>query len=84
MVLLEAMAHGCAVVTTTAPGCAEVVGDAALTVPPGDVPALRAAITRLTADPELAAELGGRGVERVRQFASTRIAAQSTSGCLRR
>ena len=76
MVLLEAMAHGCAVVTTTAPGCAEVVGDAALTVPPGDVPALRAAIIRLTADPELAAELGRRGVERVRQFASTRIAAE--------
>jgi glycosyltransferase involved in cell wall biosynthesis len=76
MVLLEAMAHGCAVVTTNAPGCAEVVGDAALTVPPGDVAALRAAIDRMVADNDLVAELGRRGIERVRCFASARIAAE--------
>lgn len=74
MVLLEAMAHGCAVVTTSAPGCAEVVGDAALTVPPGDVAALRAAVRRLAHEPELTARLARRGARRVRRFASARIA----------
>jgi glycosyltransferase involved in cell wall biosynthesis len=74
MVLLEAMAHGCAVVTTSAPGCAEVVGDAALIVPPGDVPALRGAVTRLMAEPGLVSELGRRGTERVRRFAPAQIA----------
>lgn len=33
MVLLEAMDAGCAIVTTNAEGCAEVVGDAGLVVP---------------------------------------------------
>ena len=35
MVLLEAMDAGCAIVTTNAEGCAEVVGDAGLVVPTG-------------------------------------------------
>jgi glycosyltransferase involved in cell wall biosynthesis len=76
MVLLEAMAHGCAVVTTSAAGCAEVVGDSALTVPPGDVAALKAAIGRLTSDPALVADLGRRGIERARRFAPAVIAGE--------
>lgn len=76
MVLIEAMAHGCAVVTTTAPGCVETVGDAALLVPPGDVAALGASIRSLMDDPELARQLGARGVERAAQFASCRVAGE--------
>lgn len=53
VVLLEAMRAGLAVVTTSGTGCAEVVGDAALLVPPGDVVALRDALTRLTSQPDL-------------------------------
>jgi glycosyltransferase involved in cell wall biosynthesis len=58
VVLLEAMAAGLAIVTTHATGCAEVVGDAALLVPPRDAPALRAALRRLLADDALCSELG--------------------------
>jgi glycosyltransferase involved in cell wall biosynthesis len=47
VVLLEAMTAGCAVITTTAPGCAEVVGNAAIKIPPGSVSELRAAIRHL-------------------------------------
>jgi glycosyltransferase involved in cell wall biosynthesis len=76
MVLLEAMAHGCAVLTTSARGCAEVVGDAALLVPPGDVARLRESVVLLMSDDALAAELARRGKERVQQFASARIAGE--------
>jgi glycosyltransferase involved in cell wall biosynthesis len=76
MVLLEAMAHGCAVVTTSAPGCVEVVGDAALIVPPGDVGALRAALLRLANEPGLAVDLARRGIERVRRFSPAAVAGE--------
>lgn len=69
MVLLEAMGAGCAVVTTTAPGCREVVGDAGICVPAGDVAALRAELDRLIGQPDLVAEMAERGRQRVRQFA---------------
>ncbi len=58
--LLEAMAAGMAIVTTADTGCAEVVGDAALLVPSGDVPALGAALDRLIGDPALRERLGAR------------------------
>jgi glycosyltransferase involved in cell wall biosynthesis len=74
MVLLEAMGAGCAVVTTTAPGCREVVGDAGLCVPPGDVEALHAALARLIQNPALVDDLGARGRHRVKQFAPDLIA----------
>jgi glycosyltransferase involved in cell wall biosynthesis len=58
VVLLEAMAAGLAIVTTRGTGCAEVVGDTAILVPPNDVTALREAIRRLLGDPALRASLG--------------------------
>ncbi|HEU4587331.1 MAG TPA: glycosyltransferase family 4 protein [Gemmatimonadales bacterium] len=65
VVLLEAMAAGLAIITTQGTGCAEVVGDAALLVPPNDVPALREALRRLLGDPALRAALGAAGRRRV-------------------
>lgn len=65
--LLEAMAAGLAVVTTADTGCADVVGDAALLVPPADVEALRAALARLMADPALREELGNAAVRRLNE-----------------
>ena len=56
--LLEAMAAGTAIITTEGTGCAEVVGDTALLVPPRNSNAIRAAVLRLLADPALRAELG--------------------------
>jgi colanic acid/amylovoran biosynthesis glycosyltransferase len=60
VVLLEAMAAGCAIVASGLPGIAEVVEDGrtGLLVPPGDVAALRAAIERLLGDGDLRARLG--------------------------
>jgi glycosyltransferase involved in cell wall biosynthesis len=63
--LLEAMAARCAVVTTRAGGCPEVVGDSGLVVEPGDVPALEQALGRLMREPRYAEELGARAARRV-------------------
>lgn len=52
-VLLEAMAAGCAVITTDAGGCPEVCGDAAVYVKPGDVEGLRTRLYELLASPAL-------------------------------
>jgi len=60
MVLLEAMDAGCAIVTTNAEGCAEVVGDAGLVVPRGDPQGIRAALDKLMHEPELVCSLAGR------------------------
>jgi glycosyltransferase involved in cell wall biosynthesis len=60
MVAREAMAHGRAVVATDVGGLADAIdnGVDGLLVPAGDVLALRAAIERLLADPELRLRLG--------------------------
>jgi len=65
IVLLEAMAAGAAIVTTSDTGCAEVVGDAALLVPSRDADALRVALEKLSGDPELVGQLGRAARERV-------------------
>lgn len=68
--LMEAMAAGMAVITTEGTGCAEVVGDTAVLVPPRSAPALRAAILELTADPERCRRLGSAARERVERHLS--------------
>ena len=58
MVLSEAMARGLPIVATTGGAAAETVPDAAaLKVPPGDVPALRAALRLAIADASVRASL---------------------------
>lgn len=75
--LLEAMAAGCAVVTTRVGGCPEVVGDAALVIEPNDPAALQAALGTLLRNPTLAASLGERAARRAREcFGWSRIAAE--------
>ena len=65
--LIEAGACGCALVTTDAPGCREVVADGidGLLVPVRDAKALATAIARLHEDPELRSRLGRAARERV-------------------
>ncbi len=63
--LLEAMAAGLAIVTTSGTGCADVVGDTALLVKPGDVDGLAAALQRLIDNPELVHRLGAAGRQRL-------------------
>jgi glycosyltransferase involved in cell wall biosynthesis len=61
---LEAMACGCAVITTACGGVADFTRDNenCLVVPPGDVPALTRALERLIADAALRERLAGGGV----------------------
>jgi glycosyltransferase involved in cell wall biosynthesis len=66
--VLEAMACGTPVVTTTSSSLPEVAGDAALTVPPTDIDAMADAMLRLLQQPELRAELIERGVEQAARF----------------
>ena len=62
--LLDALAFGCATVTSSIPANTDVVADAALVVPTGDVDALADAIARLAADDALAADLRARAAAR--------------------
>ncbi len=74
---LEAMACGTPVVASDAPALPEVLGDAALYVPPHDDQALAAALLRISHDTALAAELSRKGLARAAEF-SWRQAAQQT------
>jgi glycosyltransferase involved in cell wall biosynthesis len=60
VVLLEAMQHGLAVVTTRVGAIPELVGDAGILVPPADPGALAEALHRVIADRELRERLGAR------------------------
>ena len=66
-VLLEAMSAGLAVITTAETGCAEVIGEAGITVPPGDVQSLREAILYLTENPADMRQLGRTGRRRIEE-----------------
>jgi glycosyltransferase involved in cell wall biosynthesis len=72
--VLEAMAQGAAVVTSSTTATAEVAGDAALLVDPLDVDALAGALRRLLDDPDLAARLGAAARERAATFTWERTA----------
>lgn len=69
IVLLEAMSHRLAVISTTAGAIPEVVqdGETGLLVPAGDVEALRAALRRLMEDATLRERLAGNGLGFARQ-----------------
>jgi glycosyltransferase involved in cell wall biosynthesis len=60
----EAMRAGTPLVASSVGGLPELVGDAALLVPPGDIDALDGAVRLLLDDPDLRAEYGRRGAER--------------------
>ena len=72
--VLEAMACGSPVITSSTSALAEVAGDAALLVDPEDVGSLSAALRRLGEDAELRATLRRRGLERAAAFSWERTA----------
>lgn len=76
VVLLEAMNAGCAIITTNADGCAEVVGDTGITTPVRKPEEIRRALDQLMANEQLIETLGARAMERVKQFSWENIAAQ--------
>lgn len=65
---LEAMSAGVPVVAARSPGLAETVGTAALLVDPYDAQELATALARVTAEPDLRADLARRGRERATEF----------------
>lgn len=75
--LLEAMACGAPVLTSTTSALPEVAGDAALLVDPGDTAAIAAALQRLAADAALRAELRAKGLRRVAGFTWERCARET-------
>lgn len=70
--VLEAMAHGRPVVATRVGGIPQLVqdGETGYLVEPGDPAALRAALVRLLADPQLRAVMGAAARDRVAQTCS--------------
>ena len=68
--LLEAMASGCAVIVSDLPGLDEAVvpGVSGISVPSGDVAALRAALGTVVGDPALRVALGAGAAVRAQSF----------------
>jgi len=76
IVLLEGMACGTPVVASDIPGYHRVTqgGIDALLVPPGDAAALAAAISKVFANPDMAADLVDNGAARADEFSMRRLA----------
>ncbi|AEM38543.1 glycosyl transferase group 1 [Pyrolobus fumarii 1A] len=68
MPILEAMACGCPVVTSSVYACVEVSDNAALIVDPFDVKEIAMSVYKILADDELRAELIRRGITRTKSF----------------
>ncbi len=83
-VLVEAMACGVPVVGSDSGEIPNVIGDAGLVYPEGDVAALRAALQRLQREPALRAELAGRGRARVLEHYTQAQIARATVEVYRR
>ncbi|MGA8808786.1 MAG: glycosyltransferase family 1 protein [Thermoanaerobaculia bacterium] len=70
---LEAMASGCAVISSNTAALVEITGDAALHVEP-DAASIADAMTRIASDESLRAALASRGIMRAKEFTWTRCA----------
>jgi len=80
LAILEAMAAGRPVVATNASAIPELVGDAGIAVPPGDIPVLARALTTLARDPSLRHALGMKARERhARLFTVDRMVRQTAA-----
>ncbi len=73
--LVEAMASGCPVISSSASCMPEIVGTAGLLVDPDDVPAWTDALGRLAQDPDALASYRQRGLIRAKDFSWTQSAA---------
>ncbi len=69
--LVEAMACGCPLITSSTSACPEVAGGAALLVHPDDVDGLAGALERMAFDDALVEDLRARGLARAAQFSWT-------------
>ncbi len=74
---LQAMACGTPVITSATSSLPEVVGDAALTIDPHDVEALKSAIRTLYADPQKRDALVQKGLQNIQRFGPETIASKA-------
>jgi glycosyltransferase involved in cell wall biosynthesis len=79
MPVLEAMACGAPVLTSSSTALAEVAGDAAVLVDPQDARALGEAMVRLLEDEPLRAVLKVKGFDRAKQFSWEQAAAKTVA-----
>jgi glycosyltransferase involved in cell wall biosynthesis len=75
--VLEAMACGCPVITSTAAAISEVCGDAAIQVDPQSVSELAKAIARIAVDDQLHSELKEKGLQQNSYFSWERCAKET-------
>jgi len=75
--ILEAMAAGCPVVTSSVTSMPEAAGDAAELVDPTDVGQIAAALKRVLTDEGLRADLVARGHENLKRFTRQRMARET-------
>jgi glycosyltransferase involved in cell wall biosynthesis len=75
--VLEALASGTPVITSSVSSMPEIAGEAGVLLPPGDVPALAQAIQRLLSDPAERQQRSKLGLERAAQFTWERTAAKT-------
>lgn len=81
--VLEAMACGAPVITTTASSMPEVAGDACLLVDPDDLDGIAAAIRTVAPDPELRAQMSARSLRRAGEITTTNLG-RDTLACYAR
>jgi len=74
--VVEAMASGTPVLTSTVTSLPEVAGEAALLVDPQDLSAITSGIQRLAAEPDLRALLAERGLTQAAKFSWDGVAAR--------
>ncbi len=79
VVLLEAMAAGCAIITTSGSGCEEVVGDAGVIVEPQSADALGHSLRLLIENDGEIERLGRLALERTSLFSEAAIAERFAS-----
>lgn len=72
--VLEAMSHGCPVITSRGTSTEEIAGDAGILVDPADTSQIAGALTELLDDADRRSELGRRGRERAATFTWVRTA----------
>jgi alpha-1,3-rhamnosyl/mannosyltransferase len=77
--VLEAMASGVPVVTSSVSCLPEIAGDAAELVHPDDLDGLRAILERLLEDDSRCAQLRGRGLARATRFSWQRCAEETVA-----
>ena len=77
--VLEAMACGCPVISSSASSLPEVVGEAGMLVDPLDVKGMARALGSLLEDPEARASLRAKGLAQARRFTWDRTAREMVS-----